>query len=624
MAEGPCKNRSCKSFGSPHPNCQCYGMAKGGEVGSFCDKDQEHKPGCKYANGGKAESDGFQLKEESDTHYTLKHPSGDELKIAKKGISKELHGHIKKMAEGGKVDPDVAPKEPIKWDLPDVHAPYQGPSMAANPTPPKEEKKYADGGEVQKFDDGGQAQPAPPPATPPAPATIMPPPGNLIPGANTAGLPDAIGQMQQATGNISTGIEQQAAAEKAIADKSGNVYDQQAKEAQRQSDNIKYANDAITSEQMKLADELTTQKVDFNRVWHLASTPKQITAALGIALGQVGSGLTHSPNAALGFIDNIIARDVDAQKQEIGNKKTALSAYNDVLQNKDHAAQLMHTLGLTATIAQLNKITAGQGSQLAQSKANMLKGQLLPQLQMQTYNLAIQRANAEMLNQPEETNATGPQKNTAQSDWSNAWDAAGKSGAQLTPPPHVPNQSTGAEDLPDVDLRKLRALQYNKIIDTDKSNEEVKNYNEYKKTRNLLMDDLNGMADIVRKNRPKIAQSQASLNPLPTDPLGTHRMQEFIGNAGWGLGKPISENLPAFGGKVQEQYDALSASAQNKINTLLSKRNPEALKNIRKQLPDRENDDETMAQKANLIRGLVDSGNDTPILKTWQVFKHKK
>lgn len=45
----PCKNTACKSHGKPHPNCRCYGdMAEGGEVGNYCDKQQDHKEDCEY------------------------------------------------------------------------------------------------------------------------------------------------------------------------------------------------------------------------------------------------------------------------------------------------------------------------------------------------------------------------------------------------------------------------------------------------------------------------------------------------------------------------------------------------------------------------------------------------
>lgn len=43
----PCLNSSCKSFGTPHPNCKCY-FAGGGEVGYFCSAEKPHDKGCEY------------------------------------------------------------------------------------------------------------------------------------------------------------------------------------------------------------------------------------------------------------------------------------------------------------------------------------------------------------------------------------------------------------------------------------------------------------------------------------------------------------------------------------------------------------------------------------------------
>ncbi len=56
MSMFPCQNPSCKSFGTPHPNCRCEGgLAEGGDV-SFCARSQPHKAGCQYfAEGGEAD-----------------------------------------------------------------------------------------------------------------------------------------------------------------------------------------------------------------------------------------------------------------------------------------------------------------------------------------------------------------------------------------------------------------------------------------------------------------------------------------------------------------------------------------------------------------------------------------
>lgn len=54
MEYPPCKNPNCKSFGQPHPNCQCYGgFAHGGSIQSYCESSQSHQHDCEYyADGG--------------------------------------------------------------------------------------------------------------------------------------------------------------------------------------------------------------------------------------------------------------------------------------------------------------------------------------------------------------------------------------------------------------------------------------------------------------------------------------------------------------------------------------------------------------------------------------------
>lgn len=53
MSYAPCKNPSCKSFGTPHPNCHCYvEMAEGGHPERYCSSDKPHLAGCQYFKDG--------------------------------------------------------------------------------------------------------------------------------------------------------------------------------------------------------------------------------------------------------------------------------------------------------------------------------------------------------------------------------------------------------------------------------------------------------------------------------------------------------------------------------------------------------------------------------------------
>jgi hypothetical protein len=49
----PCLNPSCHSHGTPHPNCRCYGFAKGGEAENyFCAANRAHEASCQYFMAG--------------------------------------------------------------------------------------------------------------------------------------------------------------------------------------------------------------------------------------------------------------------------------------------------------------------------------------------------------------------------------------------------------------------------------------------------------------------------------------------------------------------------------------------------------------------------------------------
>ncbi len=52
MANWPCRNTSCNSYGRPHPFCECAApMAEGGEA-HFCSQDRAHDAGCQYFPDG--------------------------------------------------------------------------------------------------------------------------------------------------------------------------------------------------------------------------------------------------------------------------------------------------------------------------------------------------------------------------------------------------------------------------------------------------------------------------------------------------------------------------------------------------------------------------------------------
>lgn len=87
MADWACQNPSCKSHGSPHPNCMCPApMSEGGYPENFCKSDRAHMPECQYfAGGGEVQLPaGFELEPEVQAQAS-EVPAGFELEEDKYG-----------------------------------------------------------------------------------------------------------------------------------------------------------------------------------------------------------------------------------------------------------------------------------------------------------------------------------------------------------------------------------------------------------------------------------------------------------------------------------------------------------------------------------------------------------
>lgn len=631
MAQMPCRNENCNSYGQPHPNCRCYGgFADGGQVGRFCDMGEPHKAGCGYAKGGVVKEP--TLQEETETHYTINHPSGDVLKIAKRGLSDGMHAFIQKMARGGQVQEETqlpTTEDSLRRDLSKPTTP-----QAPHPDPDDQNRKwssqgirgrYAEGGEVQQppvtininsgtpqqqpmahFAEGGEAAAAP--AESGGSTGHTPGPMTPLPGADTSGIPNYMGQTQQATANIQSGLQQQAEAEKAMAAQQATLYQQQAQQMQQEQAAIKAVSDDIVGKQMAIADGIANGEIDFNRVWKNAGTPKRILAAIGMALGSFGSGITKTPNYALKIIDDEIARDIDSQKQEMENKKSAMGAYSSVLQNRTQTAQLTHTLGQAAVIAQINKITAGQGGPLAEAKKRLLLGQMLPKLQESTYNLAVQRANWDyLMKQEPQQSARAPQQGQEQGP------------AQIPAGPDL--GKTGA-----VDLKKMNAYQMAGIkeFNADKATTEAKEFEEAQMTKKNLVEDLAQMSDAIEKNKKFVNEHKTFIPGITTktDPLSKEKIVEAIGHLPFEFGKAAQHLLEPWSGEVGQQYRVAQASALNKVNSILTKRiGGEALKNVKVQLPDMYDSPEEIKKKTERIMNLIDANTSTPTLDRWGLIK---
>lgn len=383
----------------------------------------------------------------TSSHTIFEHPEGHVIHVAHKPLDKSTRQEMRglPMNEGGVVssrNPNL--KEPYK-EFGKLAAPNQ-------PLPQVDEekaKKFA-----QSFDDGGQVQPVPQPPEEPgffsklgeaAKKSFMTDP--MVAGAklgfgaanNTMETGDPMqsqqpsappvsnqqpqqqqpqfqqGQdpfgFQEQEKNIREGIEKQqnAATSQGIAESenaraSEKIYKRQAQELQALP-KVQDAYSKMVEQNSRLQEDLMNGHINPNQVIEKMTTGGRMLTAIGLALSGLGSGMSHQPNLAAKFLEDQINRDVEAQKFDIGTKKSLLDSnikqfgsyidgiaatkmqYMDIVsaQLAAEAAKSKDPMALSRAMGINGVIQESKAAELAQSKmrsnlvGGMQRGQVRPE-----------------------------------------------------------------------------------------------------------------------------------------------------------------------------------------------------------------------------------------------------
>lgn len=118
-----------------------------------------------------------------------------------------------------------------------------------------------------------------------------------------------------------------AEANKALAQ--GNMMSKQTQDAADEWEGIvknEAANRAMVD---KMAQDVASSKIDPNHYMSSRSAGQKISNIIGLILGGIGGGMTHSENPALAILNQKIQQDIDAQKSNLETKKGLLRHYMD-------------------------------------------------------------------------------------------------------------------------------------------------------------------------------------------------------------------------------------------------------------------------------------------------------
>jgi len=351
----------------------------------------------------------FKKVDDNEKYSTFKHKNGHEIKIAKKGLSKNMKKGLEDLPhydKGGVFEGDRSPDSADSFADPNSHAPAEPvdttvqdevPQAASAPVNPAQDPKNYSAGVYNLGDQGqsnGVAQPAMNSAPPPVsqegkkeaqqysgPAATKQQQGPGFVSKYAQEYMGGVGQQQAGIAGTA-GVEEQG--QKDIANTLGNLSNFEHGQVGGMGDIIQNKATQALDEQRKVQSDLANNHIDPNRLWHNKSTGSKIATAIGLFLGGFGQGLVGGSNPAMDYLHQQIDKDVEAQKTDNQNLDSIYQHNFQMFGNEMDAVKMSKANLLDATAHKIESFGATMKSQNAINNALNLSGELRKQSAMLT------------------------------------------------------------------------------------------------------------------------------------------------------------------------------------------------------------------------------------------------
>lgn len=348
---------------------------------------------------------------EDQKSATLQHPKGHTIKVVKhvlsKGMQKELEALPKHYDEGGEVSSNdsednsnsansqTSPPMPTivinngqpqgGYNLgnfagqmannPGMNMPPSEPAMQVTPEAPKESHGAT----------GSWAPPASQPVIPQAPSDPF--------GAQAYSDAYMKGLNEQKGGNNALAVAEGAegkAQENAL---------QAGKALQANQSNYQNQFEQLNNERNFFQSDIANSHVDPKQYIDNMSTGQHIRTMIGLVLGGMGAGLTHTSNPVLDSLNSRIEQNIDAQKSNIGNKKTLLEANLRQYGNLRDAADMTRINYMDMIKNQVAAEAAKSQGPMARARAQQANGVLDTQSAQILSQMAVRRSLGQQMQQ---------------------------------------------------------------------------------------------------------------------------------------------------------------------------------------------------------------------------------
>lgn len=238
------------------------------------------------------------------------------------------------------------------------------PQVAQPPAPPQlPDYKYA------SYDQTGMQMPQNPdvPQVPQAAGQINPMIGsqqNML-----AGLTNAFKEQQ-------AGINKEAQAMGELGRQQAQAAQEQQRSAEALQTHQQQAYNALMDERSNLMKDYQNGTIKPQHYLESMGTGAKVGTAIGILMSGLGSGLAGQENMAMGFLNNQINKDIDAQKANLGIKENLLNANYKQFGNMHDAMNMTRAMQNDIYASKIAQAAANVQDPLAKAKALQLSGQL--------------------------------------------------------------------------------------------------------------------------------------------------------------------------------------------------------------------------------------------------------
>lgn len=153
----------------------------------------------------------------------------------------------------------------------------------------------------------------------------------------------------------------------------------------------------LTEDQDHFIEDVKNGHIDPNKFVGSMDFSQRAMSTAALILGGLGGAMTgQGGNAALDVLNKQIDRDIDAQKEELGKRKTLLEANLKMMGNLEDATKLTHTMMQGLLITKFQQAAAKANNPIAKARAEQTIAQMQAQMQPKIQMMALKQ----MLNDP--------------------------------------------------------------------------------------------------------------------------------------------------------------------------------------------------------------------------------